>query len=110
MNVSQLSQNDKSRLTPAGRQYYAIKELLDENTVLYVQNGHFYELYDSDGVFGVEYLNLKGVRKPTGQFIAGVPICEKTRFYFQKTLLLNRRVAVVDQVDDVDRTFKVQMR
>ncbi|CAL6104583.1 Mismatch_repair protein [Hexamita inflata] len=107
-NLSDLDTTTSSN-SPGQRQYAAIRKTLDPQTVLFLQNGAFYELYDSDGFFGVEKLGLKGVKKSTGQFVAGIPRTN-AGFYFTKTLGMNRRVAICDQFDDQDKEFKVQRR
>lgn len=53
----------KSKQSPGIKQYNAIRASLEPNTILLLQNGAFYEMYDGDGIFGVEFLGLKGVKK-----------------------------------------------
>jgi len=95
--------------TPFMKQYKALRAKLDEETIMFIRVGRFFELYEDQVAFGVNELGLKAARHGNENFFAGVPDANAL-FYFRRALSMGRRVAIVDELDQYSKTEKTQMR
>lgn len=95
--------------TPFMRQYKALREQLDGETIMFIRVGRFFELYEDQVAFGVNELGLKAAKHGNENFFAGVPDANAL-FYFRRSLAMGRRVAIVDELDQYSKTEKTQMR
>ncbi|KAH0572196.1 Mismatch repair protein [Spironucleus salmonicida] len=95
--------------TPMLKQYNYIRNQLEIDTALFLQNGAFYELYEQDASFGGQFLQLKVVQKHENMVMSGVPMVQGD-FFIKRSLQLNRRICVALQFEQQDPRFKIQKR
>lgn len=91
------------------RQYMLIRKKLDNNTVLYIRKGRFFELYEQDSTFGNTSMGLKLTRHASFMSMCGVPDYTLDR-YIKLTLDLGKRAAIADEMPEMDKAEKVQKR
>ncbi|MDD5199659.1 MAG: DNA mismatch repair protein MutS [Terrimicrobiaceae bacterium] len=88
-----------SEQTPMMRQYLAVRRELPPNTLLFFRLGDFYELFGDDAKDASAILNL-ALTKRGALPMCGVPY-HAAKGYIEKLIAAGRRVAVCDQVGEV---------
>lgn len=85
--------------TPMMRQYLAVRRELPPNTLLFFRLGDFYELFGDDAKDASAILNVALTKRGTTP-MCGVPY-HSAKGYIEKLIAAGRRVAICDQVGEV---------
>jgi len=85
--------------TPMMRQYHAVRAGLPPNTLLFFRLGDFYELFGDDAKDASSILNV-ALTKRGSMPMCGVPY-HAAKGYIEKLIAAGRRVAICDQVGEV---------
>jgi len=85
--------------TPMMRQYLAVRSGLPPNTLLLFRLGDFYELFGDDAKEASAILNVALTKRGTTP-MCGVPY-HSAKGYIEKLIAAGRRVAICDQVGEV---------
>jgi DNA mismatch repair protein MutS len=85
--------------TPMMRQYHAVRSELPPNTLLFFRLGDFYELFGDDAKDASGILNVALTKRGTMP-MCGVPY-HAAKGYIEKLIAAGRRVAICDQVGEV---------
>lgn len=85
--------------TPMMRQYHAVRSELPPNTLLFFRLGDFYELFGDDAKDASGILNV-ALTKRGAMPMCGVPY-HAAKGYIEKLIAAGRRVAICDQVGEV---------
>ncbi len=85
--------------TPMMRQYLAVRRELPPRTLLFFRLGDFYELFGDDAKEAAGILNVALTKRGTTP-MCGVPY-HAARGYIEKLINAGRRVAICDQVGEV---------
>lgn len=86
-------------LTPMMRQYYAVRGELPPNTILLFRLGDFYEMFMEDAKEASTILNI-ALAKRGETPMCGMPY-HAARGYIEKLIAAGKKVAVCDQVGEV---------
>jgi DNA mismatch repair protein MutS len=85
--------------TPMMRQYHAVRRELPSNTLLFFRLGDFYELFGDDAKEASAIINV-ALTKRGAMPMCGVPY-HSAKGYIEKLIAAGKRVAICDQVGEV---------
>jgi len=85
--------------TPMMRQYHAVRRELPPNTILLFRLGDFYEMFGDDAKAAAAIMNV-ALTKRGNMPMCGVPF-HAARGYIEKLIAGGKRVAICDQVGEV---------
>jgi DNA mismatch repair protein MutS len=85
--------------TPMMRQYHAVRSELPSNTLLFFRLGDFYELFGDDAKEASAIINV-ALTKRGAMPMCGVPY-HSAKGYIEKLIAAGKRVAICDQVGEV---------
>jgi len=85
--------------TPMMRQYHAVRRELPPNTLLFFRLGDFYELFGDDAKEASAIINV-ALTKRGAMPMCGVPY-HAAKGYIEKLIAAGKRVAICDQVGEV---------
>lgn len=88
---------DEIATTPMMRQYWAFREKLPANTLLFFRCGDFYEMFGEDAERGAEILGIT-LTKRGGAALAGVPY-HALNNYLGKALKAGVKIAICEQTE-----------
>lgn len=88
---------DEIAMTPMMRQYWAFREKLPANTLLFFRCGDFYEMFGEDAERGAEILGIT-LTKRSGSALAGVPYHALSN-YLAKALKAGVKIAICEQTE-----------
>lgn len=86
-------------LTPMMRQYHAVRRELPPNTILLFRLGDFYEMFFEDAKEAAAILNI-ALAKRGETPMCGMPY-HASRAYIEKLIAAGKKVAICDQVGEV---------
>lgn len=84
-------------VTPMMKQYWAFREKLPANTLLFFRCGDFYEMFGEDAERGAEILGITLTRR-SGTALAGVPY-HALNNYLAKALKAGVKIAICEQTE-----------
>ena len=90
--------SETPKLTPMMQQYYAIREKLPEDVLLFFRLGDFYEMFFEDAKRAAGLLNV-ALTKRNGIPMCGVPY-HAAEGYIGKLVTHGKRVAIAEQTSD----------
>ena len=90
--------SETAKLTPMMQQYYAIREKLPEDVLLFFRLGDFYEMFFEDAKRAAGLLNV-ALTKRNGIPMCGVPF-HAAEGYIGKLVTHGKRVAIAEQTSE----------